>query len=211
MPQGAGSGQQRPAGDHFDPHAEVGTKEEKRARSRLNGAWKAMETPSSWSKALGTLARAVGLEELGVAKPREHLAKVVRQDNHREDHRRTPQEAIARTRKQVGIPKGTQQARKLLQGEVDPEVQPPATTDQAGFSPRRGGGRLRGEGSPGRPFWEGPGPEDGSLRSGGERQRGQPGQAPLPSGARPAPPQGKKGRTRKLGTNLRSITCGPGG
>ena len=31
LPQGAGSGLQRAAGDHFDPHTEEGTKEEKRA------------------------------------------------------------------------------------------------------------------------------------------------------------------------------------
>ena len=108
LPQGAGSGRQRAAGDHFDPHAE-------------NVAWKVLETTSSWSKALGTLVRAVGLEELGVVKPREHRAKVAMQDNHREDHQRTLQEVIARARKHVWISKDTQRAKKLLRGEAEPK------------------------------------------------------------------------------------------
>ena len=142
-----------------------------------------------------TLARLLGLEELVVVMPQEHLAKIVMQDTHREDHRRTPQEVIARARKHVWIPKGTQRARKLLRGEADPEDQLQGTPGQEGFSPRRGGERLRGEGSPGSQlqggtseevmpkeaghgsqFREEPGPEDGSYRSGGERQRGQEGQ-----------------------------------
>ena len=118
------------------------------ALSLLGVAWKVLETASSWSKAQGTLARGLGLEEMVVVMPQEHLAKNVMQDTHREDHRRTPQEVIARTKKQVGIPKGTQRARKLPLGEADPEVLPQATTGQEGFSPSRGGGPLRGEGSP---------------------------------------------------------------
>ena len=75
IPQGAGGGLQRAAVDHFDPHAEEGTKEGKRALSLrglarkaletaslwalslLGVAWKVLETASSWSKAQGTLAR----------------------------------------------------------------------------------------------------------------------------------------------------------
>ena len=124
-PQGTGRGLQRADGDHFDPPGKEGTKEEKGtlslldmirkaletasawALSLLRVTWKVLETASSWSKAQGTLARVVGLEELVEIMPREHLAKVVTQDAHREDHRRTPQEVIARTRKQVWIPNGT--------------------------------------------------------------------------------------------------------
>ena len=96
-----------------------------------------------------TLVRLLGLEELVVVMPREHLAKIVMQDTHREDHRRTPPDVIARERKHLWIPKGTQRARKLLRGEVDPEGLLQATPGQEGFSPRRGGGRLQGEESPG--------------------------------------------------------------
>ena len=66
---------QRAAVDHFDPHAEEGTKDGKRALSQLGVArkaleiasswalsllgvaWKVLETASPWSKAQGTLAR----------------------------------------------------------------------------------------------------------------------------------------------------------
>ena len=81
LPQGSGGGLQRAAVYHFDPHAEEGTKEGKRALSLLGvarkaletaSAWalsllgvagKAMGTSSSWSKAPVTLARVVGREE----------------------------------------------------------------------------------------------------------------------------------------------------
>ena len=43
-----------------------------------------------------TLAMLLGLEELVVVMPQEPLAKMVMQDAHREDHRRTPQDVIAR-------------------------------------------------------------------------------------------------------------------
>ena len=43
-----------------------------------------------------TLARLLGLEELVVVMPQEPLAKIIMQDAHREDHRRTPQDVIAR-------------------------------------------------------------------------------------------------------------------
>ena len=68
-----------------------------------------------------TLAKLLCMEALVVVMPQEHLAKIVRQDTHRENHRRTPHEVIVRARKQGDIPKGTQQARKLLRGEADPE------------------------------------------------------------------------------------------
>ena len=61
-----------------------------------------------------TLARLLGLEELVVVMPQEQLAKIVMQDAHRKDHRRTPQDVIARARRHVWIPKGTQLARKVV-------------------------------------------------------------------------------------------------
>ena len=61
-----------------------------------------------------TLARLLGLEELVVVMPQEQLAKIVMQDAHREDQRRTPQDVIARARGHVWIPKGTQLARKVV-------------------------------------------------------------------------------------------------
>ena len=99
--------------DHFDPHAKEGTKDGKRGPSLLGETRKALKTAAPWSKAQGALARLLGLQE--------HLAKIVMQDTHREDLRRTPPEVIARARKHVWIPKGTQQARQLLRGEADPK------------------------------------------------------------------------------------------
>ena len=52
LPQGAGSGLQRAAGDHVDPHAEEGTKEEKRTLSLLDMVRKALETASVWALSL---------------------------------------------------------------------------------------------------------------------------------------------------------------
>ena len=46
--------------------------------------------------------------------PQEPLAKIIMQDAHREDHRRTPQDVMARARRHVWIPKGTQLARKVV-------------------------------------------------------------------------------------------------
>ena len=76
LPQGSGGGLQRAAVYHFDPHAEEGTKDGKRALSLLGGTRKALKTASSWSKAQGALAKLLGLEELMVVRPQEHLAKI---------------------------------------------------------------------------------------------------------------------------------------
>ena len=53
--------------------------------------------------------------------PQEPRVKIVMQDNHREDPRRTPQEVVAGARRHVGIPKDTHRAKKPLRGEADPK------------------------------------------------------------------------------------------
>ena len=65
--------------------------------------------------------RLLGQEELVGVMPQEPRAKIVVQGNHREEHRRTPQEVIARARKHAWIPKDTQRAKKLLRGEAEPK------------------------------------------------------------------------------------------
>ena len=85
------------------------------------GARKVLKTASSWSKEQGALARLLGLKELVGEMPQQPRAKVVMQDNHREDHQRTLQEVIARARKHVWISKDTQRAKKLLRGEAEPK------------------------------------------------------------------------------------------
>ena len=120
-PQCLGGGLQRAALDHFDSHGKEGTTGGKGALSLLGGTRTSLKTASSWRNAQGERARLSGLEELMVVKPREHLAKIVMQDSQGKDHRRTPQEVVARARKHAGIPKGTQRARKMLRGEADPK------------------------------------------------------------------------------------------
>ena len=62
------------------------------------------------------LARLLGMDTMGVVMPQEQLAQIVRQNTHRRNHRRTPQEAVVRTRQQGCTPRGTQRVRKLPQG-----------------------------------------------------------------------------------------------
>ena len=58
---GHGGGIQRAVGDHVDPHAEEGTKEEKRALSLLKVVRKALETASAWTLSLlGVAGKVLG-------------------------------------------------------------------------------------------------------------------------------------------------------
>ena len=60
------------------------------------------------------LARLLGLEELLVVMPSEQLARRVMEDSHREDHRKTPQDILARSRRHFWIPRGADLARKVI-------------------------------------------------------------------------------------------------
>ena len=86
-----------------------------------------------------TLARLLGMDTMGVVMPQEQLAQIVRQNTHRRNHRRTPQEAVVRTRQQGYTPRGTQRVRKLPQGGGSP-----------GSKPRKEHGQEKGSYSPGR-------------------------------------------------------------
>ena len=93
-----------------------------------------------------TLVRLLGMEAMVVVMLQEHLAKIVRQKNHRGNRRRTPQEILVRARQQGWIPRGTQRARKLLQGEGSPGSQPRKELGQkeGSYIP---GGELQPQGS----------------------------------------------------------------
>ena len=47
------------------------------------------------------MAEIVGREELAVVMPKERLARLVIEDAHREDHRRLPQDVMARARRHI--------------------------------------------------------------------------------------------------------------
>ena len=61
------------------------------------------------------MAEIVGREELAVIMPRERLARLVMEDAHREDHRRSPQDVMARARRHIWIPQGGRLARQVVQ------------------------------------------------------------------------------------------------
>ena len=52
------------------------------------------------------MAEIVGREELAVIMPREKLAGLVMKDAHKEDHRRSPQDVMARARRHLLMPQG---------------------------------------------------------------------------------------------------------
>ena len=144
LPQSAGGGRQKVATDNFDPHNEEGTQEEKATQrtppiASLELARKGQEAKTLFGRGVqhrggmvvvsdrakkATLARLVGMDAMVMVMPQEHLAKIVRRNTHRGNRRGTPHDVVARARQQGYIPRGTQRARKLPQGEGSPGSQP---------------------------------------------------------------------------------------
>jgi hypothetical protein len=60
------------------------------------------------------LARLLGKPELPVLMPTESLALLITREAHQEDHRRSPQDVVARTRKHCWIVRGTALARTVI-------------------------------------------------------------------------------------------------
>ena len=67
-----------------------------------------------------TLARLLSMDAMVIVMPQEQLAKTIRENTHRENCQRTPQKGIVRAKQHGCIPKGTQRARTLVQGERSP-------------------------------------------------------------------------------------------
>ena len=66
-----------------------------------------------------TLARLLGMDATVVVMPQEQLTKIVKRNC-----RRTPRRRVAQARQQGGIPRATQQAGEMPQGERSPGSQP---------------------------------------------------------------------------------------
>ena len=60
------------------------------------------------------MAEIVGREELAVIMPGERLARLVMEDAHKEDHRRSPQDVMARARRHLWIPQGGRLAKQVV-------------------------------------------------------------------------------------------------
>jgi hypothetical protein len=60
------------------------------------------------------MAELVGREELAVVMPTEKLARLVMLDAHNQDHRRSPQDVMARARRHLWIPQGTRLAKEVI-------------------------------------------------------------------------------------------------
>ena len=127
--------------DNLDPHDEKETQEKNRALSRQGEkATKKSPPRASLEAAMvvvsdrakkATLVRLLGMEAMVVVMLQEHLAKIVRQKNHRGNRRRTPQDVVVRARQQ---------------GEGSPRSQPRKEPGQKGGS-YRPEGELQPQGS----------------------------------------------------------------